>query len=190
LQEKYKVTLCPVMSMLNERGIPASCEVDVCTAVSMYALQLAADKPAICLDWNNNYGDEPDKCILFHCGPVPKSLMKPGAHYMPNLLSNACTGCYVGDIAAFPMTFSGCKTEDGKLTFCFGDGEMTDDPVDKAFFGAKGVAHIPNLPKKLLGMGRGGFRHHVAIGYGHVSAVLKEAFRYYLGYEIADIDCG
>lgn len=187
INDKYNVVVCPIMSMLNERGIPASCEVDVCTAVSMYAMQLASEKPAICLDWNNNYGSEPDKCILFHCGPVPKSLMK-NIEMVPAKINGDRTGCYVGDIAAFPMTFSGCKTEDGKLSFCMGDGEMTNDPVDKTFFGAKGVAHIPNLPQKLIGMGRNSFRHHVAIGCGHMSAILKEAFTYYLHYDIIDIE--
>jgi DNA-binding transcriptional LysR family regulator len=42
----------------------------------MQALALASDGPATCLDWNNNYADEEDKCILFHCGPVPADLMQ------------------------------------------------------------------------------------------------------------------
>ena len=41
----------------------------------MYALASASGRAATCLDWNNNYGDDDDKCILFHCGPVPQSLM-------------------------------------------------------------------------------------------------------------------
>ena len=38
-----------------------------------HARALAAPRasPPTCLDWNNNYGDDEDKCILFHCGPVP-----------------------------------------------------------------------------------------------------------------------
>jgi L-fucose isomerase-like protein len=187
LGDKYGISICPVMSQLNERGIPAACEADVCTGIGMYALQLAAGSPAMCLDWNNNYGGEPDKCVLFHCGPVPKSLMKPGGRIMPNLLSCGSIGCYVGDIAPFPMTFSGCKTEDGILSFCIGEGAMTDDPVEKEFFGAKGVAHIPGLPKKLIGMGRNGFRHHVAVTRGNVAEILREAFTYYLRYDIIDI---
>jgi len=187
LVDKYKNSVSPLMSMLNERGIPASCEVDVCTAINMYSLYLASGKPAICLDWNNNYGGDPDKCILFHCGPVPKSLMKAGGAIVANKLSGGNIGCYVGDIAAFPMTFSGCRTEDGKLGFCIGEGEMTGDPIEKDFFGAKGVAHIEGLPKKLIGMGRNSFRHHVAVGYGRIKEILTEAFTYYLGYDIIDI---
>ncbi len=41
----------------------------------MYALHRAGGKATACLDWNNNYGDDPDKCILFHCGSTAQSLM-------------------------------------------------------------------------------------------------------------------
>ena len=55
----------------NQRGLSMACEADVGSAVSMRAISLATGNPAACLDWNNNYGDEPDKCILFHCAPCP-----------------------------------------------------------------------------------------------------------------------
>lgn len=189
LGDQLGISVCPLMSYYNNIGIPASCEVDICTAISMYAIQLASEEPTMCLDWNNNYGDEKDKCIIFHCGPVPKALMKPGeACVVPNQLNNLSEGCYVGDIDSFAMTYSGCKTENGVLSFYVDEGEMTDDPIDSTFFGAKGVAHIPNLPNKLLVMGRNSFRHHLAVGRGRVAAAIREAFTYYLHYDIVDLD--
>ena len=62
-----------LMGEMNERGIPIACEVDVGNAVTMHALSLASGKPAGCLDLNNNYGDDPNKMILFHCGSMPVS---------------------------------------------------------------------------------------------------------------------
>ena len=61
---------------------PAACEVDTCNAITMYALRLASEKPATCLDWNNNYGDDPDKCALFHAGRrgVAGDLRELGPH--------------------------------------------------------------------------------------------------------------
>jgi len=50
----------------------AACEVDVYNAVVMAALSFASGRPATGC-WNNNYGEEDDKCILFHCGPVNAS---------------------------------------------------------------------------------------------------------------------
>ena len=90
--------------------------------------------------------------------------------------------------AAFPMTFSNCKTEDGKITVYFSEGEFTDDNIEKEFFGCGGVARIEGLQDKLIRLARGGFRHHTTVGNGHVKAILEEAFRYYLGYDVVSIE--
>ena len=68
IQRNYGINPCTVMSMMSEKLMPSACEVDVTGVVSMYALQLASGTPSALVDWNNNYGDEPDKCVLFHCG--------------------------------------------------------------------------------------------------------------------------
>ncbi|MGN1040820.1 MAG: L-fucose/L-arabinose isomerase family protein, partial [Candidatus Fimimonas sp.] len=70
-----RVCPCVLLSELNDRGIVASCEIDLCSAITMRAMNLASGKPTACLDWNNNYGDDENKVILFHCGPVAQSLM-------------------------------------------------------------------------------------------------------------------
>ncbi|MGC6589183.1 L-fucose/L-arabinose isomerase family protein [Paenibacillus sp. Dod16] len=193
LQSILGVTPCVILSELNERGIVASCEIDICTAINMYSLQLAAEEPAACLDWNNNYGDDSDKAILFHCGPVAQSLMKgKGTVTDHKMVAKTAPGCGWGSnegrIRSFPMTYSNCITEDGMLTFYVDEGEFTNDIIEDRFFGCAGVAQIPDLQNKLLTMGRGGFRHHTAVGVGHYKSVLYEAFKYYLGYEILELE--
>jgi hypothetical protein len=32
--------------------------------------------PSALLDWNNNYGDDPDKAVCFHCSNLPKHFFK------------------------------------------------------------------------------------------------------------------
>ena len=71
MEEQLKVAPCALLGELNDRGVAAACELDVANALTMHALKAAAERPATVLDWNNNWGDEEDKCILFHCGPVP-----------------------------------------------------------------------------------------------------------------------
>jgi len=56
---------------VQRKLIPAACEVDLVGGLSMYALQLASQKPSALVDWNNNFGDDPDKAILFHCSNFP-----------------------------------------------------------------------------------------------------------------------
>jgi len=194
LEIELGIAPCVILSAINDRGIAAACELDVANAVSMRALSLASEKPATVLDWNNNYGDNPDKCILFHCGPVPQKLMTEKGQIIQHPMfvksfGDGCGwGCNVGRISPNEMTFCSSKTEDGKLIFYTGEGRITDDPIEREFFGCAGVAEIPNLQTKLYNIGRNGFRHHVGMTPGFYEAALKEAFKTYLGYEIFEID--
>ena len=64
LQQNYGVNCCTIMSMMSEKLMPSACEVDVAGTVAMYALQLASEKPSALVDWNNNYGDDPEQVRL------------------------------------------------------------------------------------------------------------------------------
>ncbi len=188
-----RVCPCVLLSELNDRGIVASCEIDLCSAITMRAMNLASERPTAVLDWNNNYGDDPDKVILFHCGPVAQSLMREKGTVTEHLMfakgdPGSGWGSNEGRIAAFPMTFSNCLTVDGKLMIYASEGEMTADPIEAGFFGCGGVAEIPQLQDKLIRLARGGFKHHTAIGVGHMKSVLTEAFATYLGYDVIEID--
>lgn len=186
------ISPCVLLSEMNDRGIAAACELDVGNAISMRALALASEKAATCLDWNNNYGDDPDKCILFHCGPVPKSLMvKDSGHITEHPMfrkafGEGCGwGCNEGRIAPTDMTFVSSKTEDGKVVFYLGQGEFTGEEIEKEFFGCAGVAKIDDLQNKLMQIGKQGFRHHVSVTPGLMEESIKEAF-VYLNYDIID----
>ena len=193
METYLRVCPCVLLSELNDRGITASCEIDMCSAITMRALSLATEGPAACLDWNNNYGDDPDKVILFHCGSTAQKLMKEKGTVTSHKMFDKTDpgsgwGTNEGRIAAFPMTFSNCKTEDGKITIYVSESEFTADDIEKEFFGCGGVAKIPNLQDKLIRLARGGFKHHTTVANGHVKWVLEEAFKYYLGYDLVSIE--
>jgi len=61
LEEFFGVVPCTVMSMMSENLMSSACEVDIVGVVGMHALQLASETPSALLDWNNNYGDDPDR---------------------------------------------------------------------------------------------------------------------------------
>lgn len=193
LEKELKISPCVLLSEMNDRGVPAACELDVCNAVAMRALALASGRAAACLDWNNNYGDEEDKCILFHCGPVAQSLMAGQGTVIEHpmfvkALGPGCAyGCNVGRIAPGPMTFASLKTENGKLTFYLGEGEFTSDKIADDSFGCAGVAEIENLQDKIETIGHQGFRHHVSVTAGNVAVPVREAWTRYLDYDICDI---
>lgn len=169
------------------------CEIDMCSALSMRAMALASEEPTAVLDWNNNYGDNEDKVILFHCGPVAQSLMTAKGTVTNHKMFDkddpgSGWGSNEGRIKAFPMTFSNCQTKDGKIVMYASEAEFTDDVIEESFFGCGGVANIPNLQYKLIKLARGGFKHHTSVAVGHMKDILKEAFTTYLHYDWVDID--
>lgn len=191
LQEQLGISPCVLLGELNNRGIPAVCEVDVGNAVVMYALHLASGEPATCLDWNNNYGKEEDKCILFHCGPVPKALMTDRGRItdhaiVANVVGEGHSyGCHVGRIRPFDFTFGSMITDSGRLRFYLGQGRFMEDEIPPEFFGCAGVAKIEKLQDVLPHVGHNGYRHHVSVTPGWVQAPVREALERYLGFEVA-----
>ncbi|MBS7262167.1 MAG: hypothetical protein KIG36_00975, partial [Eubacteriales bacterium] len=192
LQPILGIAPCVLLSFLNDRGTVAACEIDLCSAINMYAMQLASGHPAACLDWNNNYGTAKDKVILFHCGPVAQSLMAgKGTVTDHKMFAKSNPGCGWGSnegrIAAFDFTYSNCKTENGKLTVYADEGRFTGEPIEKEFFGCGGVAEIPDLERKVRRLAKDGFRHHTAVGVGHMAEILREAMVTYLGYDFIEL---
>ena len=191
IQQNYGINACTLMSMMSERLMPSACEVDVTGVASMYALQLASGTPSALVDWNNNYGDDPDKCVLFHCGNWAKSFYPPedfkmtAAEILGTTLGteNTC-GAVTGRVSSGPFSFARISTDDfnGEIHAYVGDGMLTDDPVKT--FGSRAVAEIPDLQTLMQYICRNGFEHHVAINTGHTAAILAEAFDTYFGFDV------
>ena len=195
LETYFRVCPCVLISELNDRGIVCSCEVDLCSAITMRAMNLASQVPTACLDWNNNYGEDENKVILFHCGPVAQTLMTEKGTVTQHKMFDKSDkgsgwGTNEGRIKAFDMTYANCFTENGKLKVYTSEGKFTGEPIETEFFGCGGVAEIPNLQDKLLRLAKGGFKHHTTVGVGHLKYVLDEAFQTYLHYDLVDIDKG
>ena len=193
MEQVLRICPCVLLSELNDRGIAASCEIDMCSAITMRAMSLASEQPTAVLDWNNNYGEEENKVILFHCGPVAQSLMTGKGTVTNHKMFDKTDpgsgwGSNEGRIRAFPTTLSNCQTRDGKIIVYASEAEFTDDPIEQAFFGCAGVCEIPDMEDKMIRLARGGFKHHTSACVGHMKDILKEAFTTYLHYEWVDID--
>jgi L-fucose isomerase-like protein len=189
LQKNYGVNCCTVMSMMSERLMPSACEVDVAGTVAMYALQLASGKPSALVDWNNNYGDDPNKCVFFHCGNWAKAFLPDikisTAPILGTVLGEANTaGALEGRTPAGPVTFARVSTDDrrGLITSYVGEGRFTDDPLHT--FGTRAVVEVPRLQELMHFICQRGFEHHTAMNASHTASVLHEAFERYLGWEV------
>jgi L-fucose isomerase-like protein len=189
VQKNFGCNVCTLMSMMSERFMPSACEVDVTGVLTMYAMQLAAGSPAAIVDWNNNYGDDEDKCALFHCGNWAKSFLpdiKIGtAPILGSTLGEENTyGALEGRTPAGPLTYGRITTADtdGSIRAYVGEGELTDDELRT--FGTRAVASVPRLQRLLQYVCTNGFEHHVVMTRSHTARALREAFRNYLGWDI------
>lgn len=193
MEQVLRICPCVLLSELNDRGIAASCEIDMCSAITMRAMSLASEQPTAVLDWNNNYGEEENKVILFHCGPVAQSLMTGKGTVTNHKMFDKTDpgsgwGSNEGRIRPFPTTLSNCQTKDGKIIVYASEAQFTDDPIEESYFGCAGVCEIPHMEDKMIRLARGGFKHHTSVGVGHMKDILKEAFTTYLYYDWVDID--
>ena len=186
LQDNFGCATCVTMSMMGEELMPSACEVDVMGALSMYALALASGAPPAILDWNNNYGSEPDMCVCTHCGNFPKSFIgdTPEISELDVLGTvigrSKCFGAVKGKVKAGPMTYFRLSSDDraGTLKCYLGEGEFTDHPFPMD--GGIAVARVPELRRLMRFVTQNGFEHHVAMVRGHHADVVAEAVTRYL----------
>jgi L-fucose isomerase-like protein len=190
MEEFFGVVPCTLMSMLSNAGLSSACEVDIMGTVGMHAMAQASGQPSALVDWNNNYGDDPDKGVIFHCSNLPKDLFEltPAMDYQEIIAGTVgkerTYGTVVGRVKATPFTYLRVSTDDaaGKIRAYVGEGELTQDPLQT--FGGYGVVRIPGLQKLLRHICENGFEHHVAINPTQVAAGVKEALSKYLGWDV------
>jgi len=187
MEEYFGVVPCTIMSMMSNDLIPSACEVDVPGTLSMYMLALASGTPSALLDWNNNYGTHPDKCVCFHCSNLPKHFFNEVKMDYQEIIAGTVGklntfGTCVGRVKSGAMSYARYSTDDrrGVIRGYTGAGKFTDDPLDT--FGGAGVVEIPQLQKLLKFICREGFEHHVAANFSDTSKAVHEAARY-MGWE-------
>ncbi|MGH9741873.1 MAG: L-fucose/L-arabinose isomerase family protein [Candidatus Acidiferrum sp.] len=189
LEENLGVVPCTVMSMMSESLLSSACEVDVCGVLGMHALQLASETPSALLDWNNNYGTDPNKAVCFHCSNLPKHFFKDVKMDYQAIIAGTVGmentfGTCVGHVKSGAMCFARFSTDDtaGRMRGYTGSGRFTDDPLET--FGGAGVVEIPGLQKLLRYICERGFEHHVAANFSSVAPAVHEATVRYLGWDM------
>jgi L-fucose isomerase-like protein len=187
MQKNFGVNVCTIMSMMSQRMMPSACEVDIAGVISMYALQLASGRPSALVDWNNNYGGNPDKCVLFHCGNWASDFLPDGKMGTAPILGTTLgeentVGALNGRTGAGPLTIARVSTDDlsGFISAYVAQGEFTDDPLNT--FGTRAVVDVPKLPSLMHVICEQGFEHHAAMSRSHCGDAVAEALSRYKGW--------
>jgi L-fucose isomerase-like protein len=194
MEEFFGVVPCTLMSMLSNRLLSSACETDIMGTVAMVAMVRGSGKPSALVDWNNNYGEDPDKGVVFHCSNLPKDIFvnvgdsKPVMDYQAIIAGTVgmenTYGTVTGHLQTTGFTYLRVSTDDatGTIRAYVGEGEVTDDPLST--FGGYGVVRIPNFQKLLAHICENGFEHHVAVNPSHIADGVREALARYLGWEV------
>lgn len=194
IQENYGCAACLSMSLMGEDHLPSACEVDIAGTVAMYTLLLASGEKPGFLDWNNNYGNDANKCICQHCGNFPQGFMGGGPEISEldilgeTLGRENCFGAIKGRVAPGPLTYFRISTDDlkGTIKAYLGQGEFTDDPL--TMDGAVAVCRIPRLQKLMKFICQNGFEHHVAMTRGLCAGVIQESVAKYMNWNVYNND--
>ena len=190
MEEYFGVVPCTVMSMLSNTLKPSACEADITGLIGMYAMVLASGRPSALLDWNNNYGEDPDKGVVFHCSNLPQDIFGgEGVMDYQEIIAGSVGkentyGTMAGRIKPTPLTYCRVSTDDnyGMIRAYLGEGRITEDKVET--FGGHGVVEIPQFQSLLRYICENGFEHHVAVNPTLVADAVYEAMDKYLVWDV------
>ncbi|HLY60370.1 MAG TPA: L-fucose/L-arabinose isomerase family protein [Terriglobia bacterium] len=189
MEEFFGVVPCTLMSMMSNSLMPSACETDMIGMIGMYILQLASGTPSAIVDWNNNYGEDPDKCVIFHCSNLPKEFFETLKMDFQEIIAGSVGkdntfGTVVGQLKSGPITYCRASTDDlhGKMRAYVGEGETTDDRPKS--FGGYGVLKVKGLQDLLQFVCKNGYEHHVAVNRSNYGAAIAEALGNYKGWDV------
>ena len=154
IEEFFGVVPCTVMSMMSNELMSSACEVDICGVIGMHALRLASGTPSALLDWNNNYGDDPDKAVCFHCSNLPKHFFQDVRMDYQAIIAGTVGaantyGTCVGLVKPGPMTFARFSTDDATGGSPATSARASSRPIRSHTFGGAGVVRIPGMQRLL-----------------------------------------
>ncbi len=177
LQDEIGILPYAAESLLQDEGLPVTCETDIHGVISELLVEAATrgEQRAIFADVNTRHPDNENGELLQHLGVFPFST----AATKPILPPRHFVFDYPGSVAfeAKKGTLTLCRFDgdNGEYSLLMGNAKVIDGPYNQGTFVWVEFANLNRLETKLV---YGPYIHHIAAVYDEVVPVLYEACKY------------
>lgn len=176
LPKMIGVLPCFIIGELTDLGIPCACETDVNGAISSILLQAAGMDKTVTFfgEYTMRHHSDPNMELIWHCGNAPLSL-KDSSSEAVMLDCRSGFNLKQGDITIVRFDSIG-----GRYYLFAGEAESVPGPYTTGTYIWSKMEDWSKWEKKFI---FGPYIHHISVGFGKYSEVLKEACRYLDGIE-------
>lgn len=168
LPKMIDILPCYAMGELTDLGIPCACETDINGAISSILLQAAGmDKISTFFgEYTMRHNSDPNKELIWHCGNAPLSLKDPSSEAVM-LETRSVFNLRQGSITI--VRFDGIN---GKYYLFAGEAQSVEGPKTTQTYTWSKMDDWKKWEKKFI---FGPYIHHVSVGFGKYSEILKES---------------
>ena len=171
---EYGTPVCAVLSLLNDNGVAASCESDVCGSISVLIGMLLSNRPTFFGD-PVSLDEKENTLTYWHCGMAPCSLARKDTGATIGVHPNRKIGP-VMDFGCAPCesvtVFRVGRKRDGNFRFFIAQGRALDKP--KQFDGTSTVVRMHGKAKDIvINSVKDGWEPHFTIIFDSVSNELE-----------------
>lgn len=180
LQENFGIVPCLANAILFDKKIPVACETDINGAVTSVMASAAAfgEKPLIFADVTIRNPLDDNSELLWHCGPFPFSLKKPGeSGFVGNhfILDSHAPGTCNWEIKGGDLSILRFDGLNGNYKVFAGHAKGVEGPFTKGTYIWIKVKDWNNWEEKLI---NGPYIHHVVGLHDKIAPVIYEAAKY------------
>lgn len=183
IQEVYGISPCYAMGRLTDKGILASCEVDIYGVLTMlvqYLASLETTSPHF-IDWTIKHQDKENVFLAWHCGNGPPSLAcnSSGISIKYHSILGESLGIErsmgTGEFQLRSGTVTLCRLIEREEQFklLITKGEIIES--DQNIRGSWSWVKVPDLDRLYNILVKEGFTHHASLVHGDYMQVIKDA---------------
>ena len=171
LRAAFGVSACFIWGMLTNEKLPVTCETDIMGAIGSCMLLGATrgETPPFFADITVRHPEDENAELLWHCGPFPPSLAKPGT--TPAVIG--CKGQF--EIKGGDLTLVRMGWAKGRYTMFADEVVGTDGPKTNGTYIWVKTNDWPAWEEKFV---TGPYIHHVSGAHGKYRSIIHEALKY------------